>query len=306
VLNYINLLQDILENGVQKDTERTGTGTIMVPGRMLRFDFQNGFPIITTKKMPFETILIELLWMISGNTNIRPLVTQGVHIWDEWPFEKFLIQTDQIHKYPRYSDEWRIRLKEFANRIKMDEGFAKDWGDLGPVYGAQWRSWKTTSGYTIDQLARAIQTIKTDPDDRRIIVSSWNPEDNPKMVLPPCHLYYQFFCFPKNRKLSLLMVQRSVDSFLGLPFNITQYALLLKMVAQVTDYEPKELIITLGDTHLYLNHLDQVKEQIKRIPLKLPDLIVSPDIKSIDDFRVGDFRLLNYVSHPRLRGEISV
>lgn len=261
---YLDLLQDVLTNG-EKKGDRTGTGTISAFGRQMRFNLADGFPLITTKKLHLKSIIHELLWFLKGDTNIEYLKENGVRIWDEW------------------AD---------AN------------GDLGPVYGKQWRSWPTPNGETIDQINDLIAEIKSNPNSRRLIVSAWNPADIPTMALAPCHCLFQFYV--ADGKLSCQLYQRSADLFLGVPFNIASYALLTMMVAQATDLEPGEFIHTFGDIHIYNNHLEQVKLQLTREPLALPQMKINPDVKSILEFSYADFELINYESHPHIRGEVSV
>ncbi|MDN4072339.1 thymidylate synthase [Fictibacillus terranigra] len=261
---YLNLLQDTLENGTRKE-DRTGTGTISVFGRQMRYDLQEGFPVVTTKKLHLRSIIHELLWFLKGDTNIAYLQQNGVSIWDEWADEN---------------------------------------GDLGPVYGHQWRSWQTPNGETIDQISNLIHDIKHNPDSRRLLVSAWNPSDVPKMALPPCHTLFQFYV--ADGKLSCQLYQRSADLFLGVPFNIASYALLTMMIAQVCGLKPGEFIHTVGDAHIYLNHLDQVKLQLSREPKPLPVMKINPEVTSIFDFKFEDFELLNYEHHPRIKGEVSV
>ncbi|WP_448528576.1 thymidylate synthase [Raineya sp.] len=261
---YHDLLRFILENGTQK-TDRTGTGTLSVFGYQMRFNLQEGFPLVTTKKLHVKSIIHELLWFLKGETNIRYLKENGVSIWDEWADEN---------------------------------------GELGPVYGKQWRSWQTRTGESIDQIAEAIHLIKNNPDSRRIVVSAWNVEDLPKMKLMPCHVLFQFYV--ANGKLSCQLYQRSADVFLGVPFNIASYALLTMMIAQVCDLEPYEFIWTGGDTHLYLNHIEQAKLQLTRTPKPLPTMKLNPAIKDIFAFRYEDFILENYDPYPAIKAEVSV
>ncbi|MDE6223696.1 MAG: thymidylate synthase, partial [Muribaculaceae bacterium] len=253
---YLDLLQDILDNGDRK-TDRTGTGTLSVFGRQMRYDLSLGFPLLTTKKLHLKSIIHELLWFISGDTNVKYLQDNGVRIWNEWADEN---------------------------------------GELGPVYGRQWRAWPDGRGGVIDQLAEVERQIKENPDSRRLIVSAWNVADVPNMALPPCHAFFQFYV--ANGRLSLQLYQRSADCFLGVPFNIASYALLLLMMAQVTGLQPGEFIHTTGDTHLYLNHLDQARTQLQRSPRPLPRMILNPDRKSIFDFRFEDFTLVDYDAPP--------
>ncbi len=295
---YLDLLKDILKNGiVSKD--RTGTGTKKVFGRMLKFDLSSGFPLLTTKKMFIKGIIYELLWFIKGDSNIRYLIKNGVNIWNEWPFQRYLEANNLDKKYPKYSDLWKKKMQEFIEKIKSDKKFAEKWGSCGPFYGVQWRNFNGK-----DQLSWVIKEIKKNPYSRRLIVNAWNAPLIDKMALPPCHVMYQFQV--TNNKLNCMMYQRSVDTFLGLPFNIASYALLTHMVAHVTGYEPGELIMALADTHLYLNHLEQARQQIKRKPFPFPSLKIKRKVKSIFDFKFEDFEIINYQFHPAIRAEISV
>ncbi|MFT4312852.1 MAG: thymidylate synthase [Candidatus Woesearchaeota archaeon] len=295
---YLDLLQHILDNGVEKG-DRTGTGTISTFGYQMRFNLAEGFPLVTTKKVYTRAIFHELLWLISGNTNIKYLVDNNVRIWNEWAFQPYLEKNNLAKDYPKYSDSWKEKMQEFVENIKTDDEFAQKWGDLGPTYGKQWRDFEG-----VDQLAEIIQRIKDKPHDRRLIISAWNPPKVPKMALPPCHMMFQFYV--ANGKLSCQMYQRSADVFLGVPFNIASYALLTMMVAQVTGYEPGEFIHTFGDVHIYQNHLEQVKEQLCREPKPLPKVKLNPNITNIDDFTFEDIELLDYESHPPIKGEVSV
>ncbi|MCX7628109.1 MAG: thymidylate synthase [Methylophilaceae bacterium] len=261
---YLDLMRHILEHGHKKQ-DRTGTGTLSVFGYQMRFDLQQGFPLLTTKKVHFKSIVHELLWFLQGSTNIAYLKAHGVTIWDEWADEN---------------------------------------GDLGPVYGYQWRSWPTPDGGHIDQIAQVVEMIKTNPDSRRLIVSAWNVADIDKMKLPPCHAFFQFYV--ADGKLSCQLYQRSADVFLGVPFNIASYALLTMMMAQVCDLEPGELVHTLGDAHLYLNHLEQAREQLSRTPRPLPTLHINPAVKDIFGFRYEDFTLENYDPHPAIKAPVAV
>ena len=299
MLQYQNLLADIIKNGSIEKNERTGTGTKKVFGRMLRFDLSKGFPILTTKKMYTKGIIHELLWMISGNSNIRYLVQNGVNIWNEWPYQNYLKANNLEKKYPIYSQKWLDEKAKFTDNIKSSNKFAKKWGDCGPFYGVQWRNF---SG--VDQLSWVISEIKNNPGSRRMIVNAWNAPLINKMALPPCHVMYQFNV--TNKKLSCMMYQRSVDTFLGLPFNITSYALLTMMVSCITGYKPGNLVMALADTHLYLNHIKQAKEQLKRKPYKLPKMIINPKVKSLFDFKYDDFALIDYKFHPPIKADISV
>jgi thymidylate synthase len=308
---YLDLLEDIKKNGVQK-SDRTGVGTISVFGRQLRFDLSQGFPAVTTKKLFMRGIIHELIWFLNGSTNIKYLVDNDVHIWDDWPYRHFLMEQGKTVPDSN-SQEWKTGIKEFTQKIKDDDKFAKKWGELGPVYGYQWRHWQTPGGSEIDQIAKAIENIKAakkDPnhrDSRRIIVSAWNVADLEEMNkagLPPCHLLFHFYV--SNGKLSCLMYQRSADTFLGVPFNIASYALLTMMMAQVTGLQPGDFVHTFGDTHLYLNHLEQVDLQLSRKPRKLPTMKINPAIKQIDKFSIEDFELVDYDPYPGISAPIAV
>ena len=261
---YLELLDRVLKEGIRKE-DRTGTGTISVFGHQMRFNLEEGFPCLTTKKLHLKSIIYELLWFLKGDTNIKYLQENNVRIWNEW------------------AD---------AN------------GDLGHIYGFQWRSWPNYEGGFIDQISEAIHTLKTNPDSRRIIVSAWNVADIPHMNLPPCHILFQFYV--ANNRLSMQLYQRSADIFLGVPFNIASYALLLQMVAQVTGLQAGDFVHTLGDAHIYLNHLDQVKLQLSRDPRPLPQMKINPDVNDIFKFEFEDFSLENYNPHPHIKGEVSI
>jgi thymidylate synthase len=261
---YLDLMRHILENGAEK-SDRTGTGTLSVFGYQMRFDLGEGFPLVTTKKLHTRSIIYELLWFLRGDTNVEYLNRNGVTIWDEWADER---------------------------------------GELGPVYGKQWRSWEAADSNSIDQISEAISQIRTNPDSRRLIVSAWNVADLDRMALMPCHALFQFYV--SRGKLSCQLYQRSADVFLGVPFNIASYALLTMMVAQVCDLEPGEFIHTFGDAHLYLNHMEQARLQLSREPRPLPVMRLNPDVKSIFDFRYEDFELSGYEPHPRIKAEVAV
>jgi thymidylate synthase len=261
---YLDLLDRIIKEGTKKE-DRTGTGTISVFGHQMRFDLSKGFPIVTTKKLHTKSIIYELLWFLKGDTNIKYLVDNGVRIWNEWADEN---------------------------------------GDLGPIYGYQWRSWPDHNGNHIDQISQVIEQIKTNPDSRRLIVSAWNVGCLDEMKLPPCHILFQFYV--NDGKLSLQLYQRSADCFLGVPFNIASYSLLLMMVAHVTGLKPGEFVYTLGDAHIYNNHIEQVKEQLSREPKELPEMMLNPEVTSIFDFDYHDFALVNYQSHPHIKGQVSI
>lgn len=285
---YIDLCNYILNNGVKKD-DRTGTGTISVFGYQMRFNLGEGFPLLTTKKVHLKSIIHELLWFISGSTNIKYLVDNDVRIWNDWPY-------DLYKKSPDFQGE---TIEEFAAKIKESDEFAKKYGNLGPVYGKQWRDFNG-----VDQLNNLIEQIKTNPNSRRLIISAWNPAEVDKMALPPCHSFMQFYV--AEGKLSCQLYQRSADVFLGVPFNIASYALFTMMIAQVCGLEPGDFVHTLGDAHIYLNHLDQVNKQIKRSLRPLPKMVINPNVKSIFDFKYEDFTLLNYNPHSGIKGKVAV
>ena len=264
MIQYKELLQRVINEGVKKE-DRTGTGTISVFGHQSRYKMSDGFPVLTTKKLHLKSIIHELLWFLNGDTNIKYLNDNGVRIWNEWADED---------------------------------------GDLGHIYGYQWRSWPDYSGGHIDQIKEVVDTIKNNPDSRRIIVSSWNVADIPNMKLPPCHAFFQFYV--ADGKLSLQLYQRSADIFLGVPFNIASYALLLKMMAQVTGLEEGDFVHTLGDAHIYLNHIEQVNLQLTRDTRSLPEMKINPDVKDIFSFKFEDFELVGYNPHPHIKGEVSI
>jgi len=290
---YHDLVQHIIDNGYWKD-DRTGTGTYSVFGYQMRFNLEAGFPLVTTKKLFTKAIIHELLWFLNGDSNIQYLCQNGVRIWDDWPFATY-------KKSAEYAGE---DIKTFAQRVATDEAFAKQWGELGPVYGYQWRSWPTPSGGSVDQIANLIQQIKTNPNSRRLIVSAWNVPYIDTMALPPCHTMFQFYVL--NGKLSCQLYQRSADVFLGVPFNIASYALLTMMVAQVTGLGLGDFVHTFGDVHLYSNHLEQAKLQLSRDCRPLPKMKINPEVKSIFDFKYEDFALENYDPHPHIAGEVAV
>lgn len=296
-----------MDTGENRD-DRTGVGTRSIFGHQMRFDLSAGFPLLTTKKMAVRAIVHELIWFISGDTNIKYLVDNDVKIWNEWPFTDYLDANGLNEKFPRYSPEWQEEMGRFIQKIKDDAAFAKQWGDLGPVYGKQWRRWTGPDGKTYDQLADAIAQIQKNPRSRRILVSAWNVSDirgHAKSAPPLCHTLFQFYVHTDGR-LSCQLYQRSADVFLGVPFNIASYALLTCMIAQVTGLRPGEFIHVTGDTHLYSNHMDQVKEQLLREPRALPTLKLNPVITHINDFTFEDIEILHYDPHPAIKAPIAV
>lgn len=298
---YLDLVRHIRDHGVKKE-DRTGTGTVSIFGHQMRFDLAHGFPLVTSKKVHLKSILHELLWFIRGDTNIRYLVENGVGIWNDWPYQNWLRETGQDTSLEMYSPEWRAVMKEFIEKIKTDSDFAAQYGDLGPVYGKQWRNFGG-----VDQLTQLIEDIKSNPDSRRLIVSAWNPQDIPVMVksgLPPCHSLFQFYVV--DGKLSCQLYQRSADVFLGVPFNIASYAILTMMIAQVTGLGLGDFVHTFGDAHLYLNHMDQVEEQLSRSTFDLPTMKINPQVTSLFDFVFDDFELQNYQSHGPIAAPVAV
>lgn len=299
---YLDLLRDILENGVYKD-DRTGTGTYSLFGRQIRFDLSKGFPLLTTKKIFTKGIIYELLWFLAGDSNLQYLVKNGVHIWDDWPYKHYVQENSKI----KNQNSKILDRQEFIKKIIEDDTFAKKWGELGPIYGFQWRHWPKPEGGEIDQISQVIDQIKNNPDSRRLIVSAWNAADIEEMSkagLPPCHTMFQFYV--TNRKLSCQLYQRSADTFLGVPFNIASYSLLIHMVAQVCDLEVGEFVHTFGDAHIYKNHMDQVKEQLSREMKPLPTLKLNPDVKDIFSFQFEDFIIEGYDPHPAIKAPVAV
>lgn len=311
---YLDLAQRILDEGsIRKD--RTGTGTKSVFGHQIRFDLQKGFPLLTTKRVWFKLVRGELLWFLKGDTNIKYLLENNIHIWDEWAFERYITSEDyngpdmtnfgiRIQEDEEFNKVYQLEKEKFNNTILNDETFAKEHGTLGNVYGAQWRSWPTTKGGTIDQIKNVIQSIKENPDSRRHIVSAWNPEEVPDMALPPCHTLFQFYV--QDGKLSCQLYQRSADVFLGVPFNIASYALLTHLIAHETGLEVGEFVHTFGDAHLYLNHIDQINEQLSREIRPFPKLVLNTDKKSIFDFEIDDIKVEDYHPHKSIKAPIAV
>ena len=294
---YLDLLHHVLDHG-QERRDRTGTGTVSVFGHQMRFCLQAGFPICTTKRVWFRGLACELLWFLSGSTNIKPLVEQGISIWTAWPLKTYL-QHQNLELPPSDSDQWAAYLNEFEDQIRSEDGFAEKWGDLGPVYGKQWRSF---SG--VDQIESLMISLKQNPWSRRHIVSAWNPAETDQMALPPCHMFVQFSV--NNHKLSCQLYIRSNDLFLGAPFNIAQYALLTHLVAHQAGLEPGDLVYTIGDAHIYLNHLEQVRQQLERQPYPLPELQISRKAPSLFEYVYDDFKLLGYTSHPAIKAPVAV
>ncbi len=318
---YLDLLKYILENGNKKE-DRTGTGTLSVFGYQMRFDLRKGFPLLTTKKVPFKLVASELLWFIKGDTNIRYLLKNNNHIWDEWAFKKWA-ESDEytgpdMTDFGRrclvdesFNEQYQKELNSFCQRVLNDDEFAAKYGELGNVYGKQWRNWTASTGESIDQLQDAIDQIKNNPDSRRIIVNAWNPEDvinagakDSKAVLPPCHVMFQFYV--ADGKLSCQLMQRSADSLLGVPFNIASYALLTHLIAHECNLEVGEFIHSMGDAHIYSNHIEQVKEQLSREPRELPELKINPEKKSIFDIELEDLKIEGYNPHPPIKAPIAV
>ncbi|WP_283581808.1 thymidylate synthase [Ligilactobacillus hohenheimensis] len=301
---YLEMMRDVYEHGYNKD-DRTGTGTRSLFGYQMRFHLADGFPLLTTKRVPLGLIKSELLWFLHGDTNIQYLLKHNNHIWDEWAFEKWVASDEyqgpdmtdfglRSQRDPVFNEEYQKQKKLFCERIVNDDAFAAKYGNLGNVYGAQWRHWQTRRGTTIDQIANVIEQIKTNPTSRRLIVSAWNPEDVPAMALPPCHTLFQFYV--ADGKLSCQLYQRSGDIFLGVPFNIASYALLTHLVARATDLEVGDFVHTLGDAHIYKNHFKQVEEQLSRKPVDAPTLWLNPEKHDLADFDLDDIKVQDY--HP--------
>lgn len=305
--SYLDLLEHIMQNGTEK-TDRTGTGTRSVFGYQMRFNLADGFPLLTTKKVPIKSIIHELLWFMRGDTNLKYLADSNVHIWDEWPYKSYLLRNN-ISVPTTGSEEWNTGMKEFIEKIKEDESFAKEYGNLGPIYGYQWRSWPAPNGEHIDQLAKVIEQIKKTPDSRRLIVSAWNVADIEEMAkagLPPCHTLFQFYV--ADGKLSCQLYQRSCDTFLGLPFNIASYAIFTMVIAQICGLAVGEFVWTGGDVHLYSNHIEQAKLQLSRRNDIRPisQMKINPNKMKIEDFVIEDFELINYNPHEAIKAPIAV
>ncbi|MFF3100100.1 thymidylate synthase [Viridibacillus arvi] len=314
MLQYLQLCQHILDEGNDKG-DRTGTGTRSVFGYQMRFDLQKGFPLLTTKRTAFRLIATELLWFLKGDTNVRTLIAQNNHIWDEWAFEKW-VKSDQyegpdmtnfglrVNKDPEFKIQYEEQMAIFQNKVLNDDEFAQEYGDLGPVYGKQWRSWPADNGETIDQVKNVIESIKNNPNSRRHIVSAWNPAEVDDMALPPCHTLFQFYV--ADGKLSCQLYQRSADVFLGVPFNIASYALLTHLIAKECGLEVGDFVHTLGDAHLYSNHFDQVNEQLSRSPRELPQLIIKTEKESVFEYEIEDLAIDGYDPYPRIKAPIAV
>ncbi len=310
---YVNLCHDILENGHKKE-DRTGTGTMSVFGRQMRFDLADGFPLLTTKRVPFKLIASEMLWFLKGDTNIRYLLENNNNIWNEWAFKRWVESSEyagpdmtdfgrRVLKDEAFAKDYHEQMTSFKQRVLKEADFAAKYGELGDVYGRQWRAWKTSQSETIDQIADVIKMIKKTPDSRRLIVSAWNPEDVPFMALPPCHTMFQFYV--ADGKLSCQLYQRSCDIFLGGPFNIAGYALLTHLMANECDLQVGEFVHTLGDAHIYTNHIEQVKTQLAREPKSLPDLLLTKG-KSLFEMELSDMTLTGYDPHPAIKAPVAV
>ncbi|HLR63804.1 MAG TPA: thymidylate synthase [Pseudogracilibacillus sp.] len=311
---YLNLCEEILSLGSEKE-DRTNTGTYSVFGRQIRFDLQEGFPLLTTKRVPFRLIASELLWFLRGDTNIRYLLQHNNNIWNEWAFKKWVESedytgpdmTDFGNRAPvdeAFRQQYEEQVDIFKEKILTDDAFSEKYGDLGFVYGKQWRHWQTTQGETIDQIQNVIKQIKETPHSRRLIVSAWNPEDIPTMALPPCHTLFQFYV--QDGKLSCQLYQRSADLFLGVPFNIASYALLTHIIAAECGLEVGEFVHTFGDVHIYSNHVEQIKEQLSRDKRSFPTLKIKTKRNHIDEYELEDFEIIGYDPHPSIKAPVAV
>lgn len=311
---YLDLLSKIMNEGHDKE-DRTGTGTRSLFGAQMRFDLNDGFPILTTKKIPFGLIKSELLWFLRGDTNVRFLLEHNNHIWDEWAFKNWVESSEyqgpdmtnfglRSQEDPEFKKIYQEEMEKFDQKVLADQTFAEKYGNLGDVYGAQWRYWQKREGGFIDQIQNVIDQIKKTPYSRRLIVSAWNPEDVPTSALPPCHVLFQFYV--NDGRLSLQLYQRSGDMFLGVPFNIASYALLVNLIARETGLKPGEFIHTLGDAHIYKNHFNQVKELLNRSAYDAPMLWLNPDKKLVQDFEMKDIKLINYRHHGTIKAPVAV
>ena len=305
---YLDVLKDVYTNWIDK-VDRTWIGVRWQFWTQLKFNLKDGFPLVTTKKTFLRWIIVELIWLIRWETNIKYLIDRNVHIWDEWPFQNYIDSNNLWEDFPKYSDKWYEEKTNFINKIKdanADDEFVTKWGDLWPVY---WKQWRNFNWQNVDQLKNAIELIKNNPTSRRIIVSAWNPVEIEEMQLPPCHMFYQFNVDTTNNKLNLLMYQRSADLFLGVPFNIASYSILLMLISKLTWLEAWEFIHTLWDTHIYNNHFEQVKTQLSRDTLKLPELIIKKEINTLEDIELlewEDFDLVWYNPHERISAPVAV
>ncbi len=305
---YLSLVKDILDTG-EKREDRTGVGTISIFGAQRKYDLREGFPLLTTKKVNPKNIFVELLWFLRGDTHIRYLVQNNVNIWNEWAFQVYLDENKLADRFPRYSEEWKAEMQKFVEQVRASEEFALKWGDLGPVYGKQWRRWGTADGREIDQIAQVIELIKKEPTSRRIIVNGWNVGEMQGLIKarhhapPSCHTVFQFYVSVSGR-IDLQLYQRSADVALGVPYNIASYAALLTLVAQETGYKPGIFTHTLGDAHIYLNHVDGIREQLTRQPYPLPKLTLTK--KPMAELAPDDFVLENYQCHPFIKFQIAV
>lgn len=308
---YLDGLRQIMEHGTDILGERTGVGRRKIFGHQMRFNLQAGFPIVTTKRVYEKAVFHELIWLLSGNTNIEYLVQNDVRIWTEWPYQQWLKANDQEAQFPKYTPEWAEKMKEFSERIKTDHTFAVLWGELGRTYGAQWRNFGATKQANgtyandgVDQITQAVDLLKNDPKSTRIIVTGWHAREAIEVALPPCHTLFQFNTV--GDKLICHLYMRSADAFLGVPFNIASYAALTHMMAQVTGLVPHELIVTFNDFHIYLNQIEQVQEQLSREPFRLPKLELNQEIKNIFDFKFDDIKLVGYEHHEPIKAQVAV